>query len=172
MNPLSQNPFAVLTAVVAPAVLTNACSVLCLGTSNRLARVVDRTRVLAAELASLEIGSPGFQLRVSQIERLQLRARMLMTAMRTLYAAVGSFAAAALVSVMGSAAAFYEMRLLFEASAVAALAIGVVAVSALVTGCVVMVHEARLALRNLAEEAELARTHYQAVIAASPKNII
>ena len=36
------NPFAVLTAVVAPAILTNACSVLALGTSNRLARVVAR----------------------------------------------------------------------------------------------------------------------------------
>ena len=38
------NPFAVLTAIVAPAILTNASSVLALGTSNRLGRVVDRTR--------------------------------------------------------------------------------------------------------------------------------
>jgi len=45
------NPFGVLTSVVAPAILTNACSVLALGTSNRLARVVDRTRVVAAVLA-------------------------------------------------------------------------------------------------------------------------
>ena len=50
------NPFAVLTAVVAPAILTNACSVLALGTSNRLARVVDRTRVVARELAAIEPG--------------------------------------------------------------------------------------------------------------------
>ncbi len=45
---IGSNPFAVLTAVVAPAILTNASSVLALGTSNRLARVVDRTRIVAA----------------------------------------------------------------------------------------------------------------------------
>jgi branched-subunit amino acid transport protein len=44
---LANSPFAVLTAIVAPAILTNASSVLALGTSNRFARVVDRTRVVA-----------------------------------------------------------------------------------------------------------------------------
>ena len=46
------NPFAVLTAIVAPAILTNASSVLALGTSNRLGRVVDRTRVVASAMAA------------------------------------------------------------------------------------------------------------------------
>ena len=53
MAPFSDNPFAALTIVVAPAILTNASSVLCLGTANRLARVVDRTRVVSAELANV-----------------------------------------------------------------------------------------------------------------------
>ena len=57
MDTSGGNPFAVLTAVVAPAILTNACSVLALGTSNRLGRVVDRTRVVARELAGLEPGA-------------------------------------------------------------------------------------------------------------------
>jgi hypothetical protein len=56
LAPPGSNPFAALTAVVAPAVPTNAFSVLRLGTSNRLARVVDRTRVAAAALLSV-IGS-------------------------------------------------------------------------------------------------------------------
>ena len=51
------NPFAVLTAIVAPAILTNASSVLALATSNRLARVVDRTRIVAAQMASFEPGT-------------------------------------------------------------------------------------------------------------------
>ena len=38
--PMSDNPFAALTAVVAPAILTNASSILALGTGNRVARVV------------------------------------------------------------------------------------------------------------------------------------
>jgi uncharacterized protein DUF2721 len=52
----NEHPFSVLTAVVAPAILTNASSVLCLGTSNRIARVVDRTREVTAEIANLETG--------------------------------------------------------------------------------------------------------------------
>lgn len=65
MFSLNDNPFAVLTAVVAPAILTNACSVLCLGTGNRIARVVDRTRVITAELASLKVGTSEYQVRVA-----------------------------------------------------------------------------------------------------------
>src|SRR5271165_3376471 len=48
---VANNPFAVLTAIVAPAILTNASSVLALGTSNRLGRVVDRTRVVANDIS-------------------------------------------------------------------------------------------------------------------------
>lgn len=44
------SPFAALSLIVAPAVLTNASSILVLSTSNRLARAVDRARALAAEL--------------------------------------------------------------------------------------------------------------------------
>src|SRR5882672_7907964 len=50
MAALPSNPFAVLSFIVAPAVLTNASSVLILSTSNRLARAVDRTRALSREL--------------------------------------------------------------------------------------------------------------------------
>src|SRR6266567_3733024 len=55
------NPFAVLTAIVAPAILTNASSVLALGTSNRLARVVDRTRIVAAQLAAFAPDTADYQ---------------------------------------------------------------------------------------------------------------
>jgi hypothetical protein len=46
----TENPYTVLTLIAAPAVFTNAASVLTLGTGNRLARVVNRTRVIAQEL--------------------------------------------------------------------------------------------------------------------------
>ena len=84
MSALNDNPFAVLTAVVAPAILTNACSVLCLGTGNRIARVVDRTRVITAEIASLEVGTSEYQVRLSQLERLQVRAQLLLKALSTI----------------------------------------------------------------------------------------
>ena len=43
----TDNPYAVLTLIAAPAILTNASSVLALSTSNRFARAVDRQRQLS-----------------------------------------------------------------------------------------------------------------------------
>jgi hypothetical protein len=149
------NPFAVLTAIVAPAILTNASSVLALGTSNRLARVVDRTRVVAAELAVFEPASPDYQMWLAQLEPLQIRAQLLLKALRLFYAGLGLFAASALVSVGGSIAAYYNQKLLFEAGAALAVLTGASAVLGLAGGCVLMVHETQLAVQNLAEEAKI-----------------
>src|SRR6267142_3085747 len=96
------NPFAVLTAVVAPAILTNACSVLALGTSNRLARVVDRTRVVTGKMTSLTTGTPEFDAWLGQRRRLEVRAQLLLKALRRFYASLAAFASAALLLVISS----------------------------------------------------------------------
>ena len=160
------NPFAVLTAVVAPAILTNACSVLSLGTSNRLARVVDRTRIVASELSGYERGSAESQAWTAQLDSLQVRAQLLLKALRAFYAALGAFAAASLVSVIGGVAAFYGKQLIFRAAALAAIGTGTFAVVSLVRGSIVVVRETRIAVRNLAEEAKL-RSSYRYVARSS-----
>jgi hypothetical protein len=157
----SENPFAILTAIAAPAVLTNACSVLALGTSNRIARVVDRTRVINAELAELPTGSPIFEDLNRQLERLRVRAQMLMKALRIIYAGLGGFAASALISVLGAAMAYSARQVLFWVLAALALSVGVFAVIALVFGCSLMVRETRLALLTLGEEEALALRRYE-----------
>jgi hypothetical protein len=157
---LNDNPFAVLTAVVAPAVLTNASSVLCLGISNRIGRVADRTRVVAAEIAPMAVQSEEYQILLGQLERLQSRAELLFRALRLSYASLGSFAAAALVSVIGSAIAFYGQQWAFRTAAAIAFAVGGFGVGALVYGCAMTVRETRLALLSIAEESKLARTRF------------
>jgi hypothetical protein len=150
---VAATPFAVLTAVVAPAILTNASSVLALGTGNRLARVVDRTRFLVAQLASIKAGSADFHAWTLQLEGLRVRAQLLVKALRNFYAALGLFAGSALVSVGGSIAAYYGQKLFFEAAAAIAILTGAAAVVGLSWGCALMVRETRLAVHNLAEEA-------------------
>ena len=86
------NPFGVLTAVVAPAILTNACSVLALGTSNRLARVVDRTRVVARELAAIDPAGVTYQSWAGQLAGLHVRTQLLVKALRVIYGSLGLFA--------------------------------------------------------------------------------
>lgn len=153
------NPFAVLTAVVAPAILTNACSVLALGTSNRLARVVDRTRVVARELAALEPSDSHHANWAAQLKGLQVRTRLLVKALRVIYGSLGLFATAALVSVLGSIVTYYGAGILFQLTAGLALLAGAVAVTGLASGCLLMVQETRLAVQNLAEEAKIHRSY-------------
>jgi hypothetical protein len=149
------NPFGVLTAIVAPAILTNASSVLALGTSNRLARVVDRTRVVYSDLARTGPGSQDYGDWMEQLNALRLRASMLLRALRSFYAALGLFAASALVSVGGSIATYYGVKPLFEFAAGLAILTGASAVIGLVTGCTLMVQETRLAVQSLTKEGEI-----------------
>jgi hypothetical protein len=155
MDTVGGNPFAVLTAVVAPAILTNACSVLALGTSNRLARVVDRTRVVARELATIEPSDSHYPNWEAQLDGLQVRTRLLVKALRAIYGSLGLFATAALVSVVGSIATYYGPGIMFQLTAGLALLAGAVAVLGLASGCFLMVQETRLAVQNLAEEAKI-----------------
>jgi alkylation response protein AidB-like acyl-CoA dehydrogenase len=162
-NVVAGNPFAVLTAIVAPAILTNASSVLALGTSNRLGRVVDRTRVVAAEMAALQPDSSDYPAWAAQLAPLQVRAQKLVKALQLFYADLGLFAASALVSVGGSVAAYYGQKLIFEVTAAVAVLTGTSAVLCLSAGCVLMVHETQLAVRSLSEEAKLRARHRPSV---------
>jgi len=157
---INGNPFGILTAIVAPAILTNASSVLALGTSNRLGRVVDRTRVVYADLAATARDSAEHREWTEQLGSLRSRAQMLLQALRLFYAALGLFAASALVSVGGSAASYYGQKLLFEIAAGLAVLTGASAVVGLAVGCSLMVHETRLAVQSLAKEAEIRIEHH------------
>jgi hypothetical protein len=74
---LVADPFSILTVVVAPAVLTNASSVLALGTNNRLARVADRTHAVTTQLAKVEAGARDREVWTAQLPLLQTRAQLL-----------------------------------------------------------------------------------------------
>jgi hypothetical protein len=158
---MPDSPFAVLTAVVAPAILTNACSVLCLGTSNRLARVVDRTRAIKEGLSAIQPGSREYEREVSQLDRQEVRARLLLRAMRSFYVCLGAFASTALLSIAGTAWGSYDQGPLFQAVVIAAFLAGGFGVLSLVSGCIVMVRENRLAVENLTEEVEAARVRFR-----------
>src|SRR5215470_8066858 len=101
-TPVSETPFAVLTLIAAPAVFTNASSVLALGTGNRLARVVDRTLELAHDVHDPALESEDRQLRVNHLSRLEKRGALLVRALSFFYGSIGAFAAASLVSILGA----------------------------------------------------------------------
>lgn len=154
MASFADSPFAALTIIVAPAILTNAASVLSLGTGNRIARVVDRTRVLAAGLAAIDPTSARAHAYREHLGRLRLRGHLLLRALRCFYASIGAFAAAALISVVGSVVASSVSDPLFQVVAGLGLVAGTIGVGGLVVGGAVMVQETRLAVQFLEREAE------------------
>lgn len=156
-SPITENPFAVLTLIAAPAVFTNASSVLALGTANRLARVVDRTRALARELRATPPTESETQMWGRQLDRLQIRASMLVQALSYFYTAVGAFAAASLVSVLGATVAATDYKMSFATIAAVSLIAGTLGFIGLTIGCSFLVRETRLALAILSEEARQIR---------------
>ena len=165
---LSDNPFASLSLIAAPAVLTNASSVLALGTSNRFARAIDRARALSALLEKEQVtNDPMTMMRVHQLNRTERRALLLLYALRAFYLALGSFAASALVSLLGASVSISEHHIFFRITLVIGLVIGTVGVGGLVFGCSLLVEETRLAVKNLSEEAVLVRERFKDYLTAS-----
>jgi hypothetical protein len=151
---VAADPFSILTVVVAPAVLTNASSVLALGTNNRLARVADRTHVLTAQLAKLEPGAREHEVSATELATLQTRAQLLLRALRCFYLGLGLFASSALISIAGSILVYYGGSLAFQIAAGIGVVCGASAVIALVCGCSLMIRETQLAVKGLAYEAK------------------
>lgn len=155
------NPFAALSLIAAPAVLTNACSVMALGTSNRLARTVDRARQLTAELEKCtDPRLHSATVTSHELAATQRRMLMLIKAMRSFYTAVGGFALAALISLLGAVFTPLVTPWVAKVIEIVAVSIGTVAVVALTKGALLLVKETRIAVKVMEERAAQAQTQF------------
>ncbi|MEB3286570.1 MAG: DUF2721 domain-containing protein [Vampirovibrionales bacterium] len=153
---MTQSPFELLTLIVAPAILTNSASVLSLGTSNRFARTVDRSRFIYEKMKEPEkLPASEVALYQKQLPIVGKRSLLLVKALTCFYIAIGAFAATAFVSLMGAAVTLFHYVLVSNITMMAALACGVVGVISLVLGTVLLVQEMWLALNFLHAEVEL-----------------
>lgn len=167
---LADNPFTSLSLIAAPAVLTNASSVLALGTSNRFARAIDRARALSLLLEKEQVtDDPMTIMRVRQLNRLERRSLLLLYALRVFYLSLGSFAASGLISLIGASVASSPHQILFRITLAIGLVTGTVGVGGLVFGCSILVAETRLAVKNVSEEAILVRERFKDYLTASEK---
>ena len=147
---IDQDPFAVLTAVVAPAILTNACSVLSQSTTTRIARVVDRSRALMGlQPAERAVRGESYD---RELKILRVRANLLINSLRFFYIALAMFAATALIAIVGSVFIAFDLKTGFNITAVFGLVVGTVAVLGTVAGCALMMRETQLAIHSLTEE--------------------
>jgi hypothetical protein len=152
---IGANPLAVLSFIAAPAVLTNACCVLTLATSNRFARAVDRVRALASLLSNPKaLDDEERSLRLRQLQFAERRVLLLVRSLSSFNMGVGAFAATAFTSLLGAVFFVMQAEMLLRATLVTAFGVGVCGVGALVWGCGLLFWEARSALRILREETQ------------------
>lgn len=146
------NPFSVLSWIIAPALLTNAATLLILSTANRLARAVDRAQELSRRLA--DPASSEAIRRLGELTAHEQRSFMLLSALRSFYyIACGSFATATLISIFGAVIASLAARDLVRVLEVCGAVAGLVAVSALIYGTVVVMRETSIVVQVLQQRA-------------------
>jgi hypothetical protein len=155
--PDAASPFAVLSLIVAPAILTNASSVLAMSTSNRLARAVDRARELARQLEADPAAEDIAKRRLRDLAVVEDRTVLLMRALRSFYTALGAFACATLLSLVGAVVSRTGSGEALRATEFVALGTGAVAVAAIVHGSALLLRETGLAVKVLQERADAVR---------------
>lgn len=106
---MDTNPFAILTFIAAPAILTNAASMLTMSTSSRFGRNVDRSRQLIKLLeanrtliAATDETRAEEKLNRKLLGWMEYRTTLLMRALSFFYFAIGAFAAGSLSSLLGA----------------------------------------------------------------------
>lgn len=148
----------VLGAMITPAVLVSAAGMLVLSTSNRLSRVVDRVRALAAEAEKIEQVSGGSaeaivkakrELILDQLSWLSDRAILLRAALTSLYIAIGLL--------IGTSIAIGIVSLFQWQYSWVPVVGGLIGACALLSGSVLLIKEAKLAVVSTLHEMRFVR---------------
>lgn len=100
---LTSGHYAILTAMLAPALLMAATGSLLVSANARLARVVDRLRAL---ITDWRVDEPNAEFRDTQIARHRRRAALVLRACQMLYAGLGSFVGTSLTLAVDAFAGF------------------------------------------------------------------
>jgi len=148
LDPNSLGHYAILTSMLAPALLMAATGSLLVSANARLARVVDRLRAL---IVAWEEAAPDRAQRDLQIKRHRQRAQLVLRACQLLYGGLGAFVGTSLALAID---AFLGFRL-----GVLPTVLAVVGVSFLLLASLALGMEVSLSVRSFDEELdqELAR---------------
>lgn len=147
------NPFAVLTFISAPAILTNASCVLLFGTGNRYGRAIDRVHELS-DIVQQGAGADEaeFRLRIRQLEATEKRTLLIVRALTCFYTAVAGFVGSTLVSLIGAVLVYLQVTRGVSSSFAIAFIAGTLGVFAMITGAIMLARESRFSFQILREE--------------------
>lgn len=136
------NPFQILSFILAPAIITNATSLLCMSTSNRFARILDRSRALYDKLKTPNtLSEEEKTLYKDQIAFLSRCSALVAKGLTWFFIAIASFVTTALISLFGAGVAFFHFEFVSEVVLVVAMLSGFVGFIGLIMGSSYLVRE-------------------------------
>ena len=106
-------------------------------------------------------GSPQGGKFIEQVNRVERQAMLLLGALHWIYVALGSFAAASLVTLVGAVTGQLGSEVFMRIIVGIGLLLGFAGVTGLIGGCVHLFHATQLSLVNIREEAELIRARQE-----------
>ncbi len=146
----SFGPFAALSLIVAPAMLTNASAIMGMSSSNRLAIATQRARELARQLEADEsFTSAEAERRLQELDAASRRSQLIVRALRGFYMAMGAFALATLLSLLGAALEAFDPAGAVRVVEAAALVAGVAGFCGLMGGSFHLLRETRIAVLQM-----------------------
>jgi hypothetical protein len=150
---MTQSPFGAVTFIAAPALLTNASSVLALSTINRMLATRDQMQRFYNKSAEGKLPEAEAGHLVEKVNRVEKQAELLLGALHSIYTALAAFASATLVTLLGvGSTPFHYIPLILLLMGIG-LILGFIGVGGLVMGCGKLFKATQISLVNIREEA-------------------
>ncbi|MGC3971193.1 MAG: DUF2721 domain-containing protein [Pirellulales bacterium] len=155
METIGDNSFGLLTFLVAPAILTNATSILVRSPSNRFGLAVDPVNSIAADVETrLKTSAPGLEERRSHLKIARRRVLLLLRALTALNFTFGSFITAGMIALLDAVLLLAQRHVLRHITLIISATAGLADVCGFAVGCTLLLRESRSAFNLLSDKTD------------------
>ena len=161
---MTQNPFAIITIIGAPAILTNASSILGLSTSSRLMKCLETIGGLEKKLENPQLDATIKSIHIEQSRLAHKQSRNFLRALRASYTSLAAFAFSCFVALTGSILILFGVQAIAQLFAVLSLASGSLGVLGLVWSSVELIVASRITLLVMAKNLDVMKAQRDIVI--------
>jgi len=143
---MAQNPFDIITIIGAPAILTNASSILGLSTGTRLMKCLETIGMIEKKLEDPAVSEGMKEIYLAQSRLSYRQSRNFLRALRASYTSLAAFAFSCFVALVGSILILFGLRDMAQILAVLSLLSGSAGVLGLVWSSIELIIASKLTL--------------------------
>ncbi|MBL7544076.1 MAG: hypothetical protein JNL11_09675 [Bdellovibrionaceae bacterium] len=163
ISSVSQNPFAMITIIAAPAILTNASSILGLSTGNRLMKCLETISLLERKIIEKH-NVQNIKVFEQQLVLSHKQSRHFLRALRSSYVSLGAFAFSCFLALLGSALLLVVTVDIIEPLAAISLLVGGLGVLGLVWSSFELFLASQITVRIMKKNYSLTQFSSDAII--------